>query len=119
VACNPTVDDCELVIVDEETGEEKRRIKKALHNPILIAEVWSKGNVKAEKETKLGHYEQIDTLQHYLTIEQNTREFLHYQKNGSGSWEQPVRYHEENPLVEMVIGIAIRLNLTDLYYKVP
>jgi Uma2 family endonuclease len=119
VACGPTVDDCEVVIVDNQTKEEKRIIRKALHNPVLIAEVWSDSNKDPEKCTKLEHYRHIVSLHHYLTIEQHTREFLYYQKGENGEWLEKVSFNIANPRIEMDLGPTVSIALDELYYKVP
>lgn len=116
VACEPRVEDCEVEIVDRITKDTKRRIRKALVNPVLIAEVWSVANKDPEKETKLSHYEQIESLQHYLTIEQTGRKVLHYRKE-NGQWTAPVEFLN-NSEVRINGALDFSFVLDDLYSKI-
>jgi Uma2 family endonuclease len=118
VACGPEVRDWITEITDGD--DVKRTIRKALCNPILVAEVWSDGNTASHKKEKLYNYQQITSLEHYLTIEQSAKEILHYYRNQDRLWaEEPLQYNIEAPEFSIDLGgVDVCFHISEIYDKV-
>ncbi len=87
-----------------------------LANPMLIVEVLSPSTETHDRGTKSQHYRELDSLQEYLLIAQDSYRVEHYVRQHNGQW-----------LLSDVVGIdavlelasiGCTLSLADVYEKV-
>ena len=91
-------------------GEPEIDYENTLRNPVVLVEVLSKSTQKKDRTEKKNEYQRIETLQHYVMMEQNAPRIEHYERDASGNWP-------ENPTV--VEGLSSHLSLSALGVTVP
>jgi Uma2 family endonuclease len=74
-----------------------------LANPILIVEVLSPSTETYDRGTKFQHYRELDSLQEYLLIAQNSHRVEHYSRQQDDSW-----------VLKDVVGIDAALELASI-----
>ena len=117
VSCSPEYVVCDITRIDEITDEiVVEREVKALTKPKLIVEVWSDSNNTRHKATKLEHYEQITSLDEYLTVEQSSLEIRRYLKTDAGKWKGPETINGEDASLTLD-SFELTLSFKDIYAR--
>jgi Uma2 family endonuclease len=88
-----------------------------VEDPIIIVEVLSPSNEKDDTGRKLALYLRIPSLRHYLVIEQDRRQIVHYQRRDDLGGAFLTDIAPPDPLRLDPPGIAI--SLAALYEDVP
>jgi Uma2 family endonuclease len=88
-----------------------------VEDPIIIVEVLSPSNEKDDTGRKLALYLRIPSLRHYLVIEQDRRQIVHYQRRDDLGGAFLTDLAPPDPLRLDPPGIAI--SLAALYEDVP
>jgi len=88
-----------------------------VEDPIIIVEVLSPSNEKDDTGRKLAFYLRIPSLRHYLVIEQDRRQIVHYQRRDDLGGAFLTDIAPPDPLRLDPPGIAI--SLAALYEDVP
>ena len=70
-------------------GELRLAFVEALQNPVLIVEVLSPSTERRDRTTKWGHYQAIESLQHYALIDQYKPLVTWYERGENGAWLAP------------------------------
>jgi len=73
-----------FVVCGEEAYYEDRPL--AVTNPILIVEVLSESTANWDRSGKFRLYEQLDSLEEYMIVEQNLPQIDVFRRNAEGLW---------------------------------
>ena len=92
-------------------GDEQYDDNDALRNPFVAIEVLSPSTQVSDRTDKLREYKQIETLRHYILIEQDRPSVMHYEKLPSGLWAVVGDYTD--------LADALRLTLSGAEITVP
>lgn len=101
----------DVVVTHITDDSDKYHIKQ----PILLVEVASEDSSKTDRETKLGEYSKLDSVQYYLIIDQNTMRIEMYSRHGN-RW-----FYDQFTQPEDLIDLPIfeqKLLLADIYEDV-
>jgi Uma2 family endonuclease len=90
------------------------RQHRYVENPVLALEVLSPSTESYDRGGKFEHYRSIDTLQHYLLIDQERQQVELYERESPASWKFTEYRQGSVPLPKL--GAA--LELADLYAQV-
>jgi Uma2 family endonuclease len=89
---------------------------EALQNPILLAEVLSASTAAHDRGTKFRHYRTIESLRHYLLIEQDAPVIEHHERAEEGYWLLRGEYTTLDDTLQLSLdGFAVSLPLTRIY----
>lgn len=100
-------------------GEGQFDFADALRNPGAIFEILSPSTESEDRTSKFSDYEQIDSLQHYLLIDQNRISVTHYTKEAGTSWQLSSEYTSIADSLNLSFGnITISLPLARIYRRV-
>ena len=80
--------------------------------PILIMEVLSNSTANVDKTNKLREYRELETLQHYLIVDQDEKYVEMYSKTGD-KWLFEM-FDENNKIIELS-ALETKISLDDLY----
>ncbi len=99
-------------------GEMQFRDAKqdVLLNPVVIAEVLSPSTEQYDRTTKLGYYKQLDSLQDYMLISQDTPRIDHFQRGDKGIWMPKSAVGLDSAIA--LYGAAVTLKLADVYDRI-
>lgn len=93
-------------------GKPKLGAENALLNTVAIFEVLSPSTERHDRVKKYHHYRQIETLQEYFLVYQDTARVEAFRRTGEGGWDS-VRYTVytglDGTLIVESVGIAIPL----------
>ncbi len=64
----------------------------ALQNPCAVFEMLSPSTQDEDKGSKFEEYKRIDTLRHYVLVDQFAVSVTHYQKADDDTWGEPTVY---------------------------
>lgn len=67
-------------------GDPRITPEECLQNPILIVEVLSSSTAAKDRTTKSRRYRAIDSLQHYVLVDQYEPLVEHYERQEDGKW---------------------------------
>jgi Uma2 family endonuclease len=82
---------------------------------LVLLEVLSKSNTKADRKWRLGIYKSIPNCQHYVTVEQTHVHVVRYDR--ATGWK-PATFEEFDGNLELpVLGVA--LPLSEIYWDTP
>lgn len=87
-----------------------------LVNPDLIAEVLSSSTADFDMGGKFARYRQIESLQDYLLVSQESPHLIHYHRQDANHWLM-TEITDPNAEVELP-GVECRLALVEIYDKV-
>ena len=87
-----------------------------LLNPTILIEVLSPSTEAYDRGAKWVHYQQIESLQEYVLIAQDSPRVDHYVRQGDGSWRYSATIGLE-PAVDLP-SIGYSLQLADIYENV-
>jgi Uma2 family endonuclease len=89
----------------------------ALLNPVLVIEVLSDSTAAYDKGKKFWAYQQIDSLQEYVLVEQDDFTVEVYRRATNGEW---LYYHHISGLDKALAlsTLECELSLSDIYDKV-
>jgi len=82
-------------------------------NPILVVEVLSKSTGNYDRQGKFGLYQEIESLQDYLLIDQNRLHVQHYHKLPDGRWVVTIFTHLDSAI--QLESLDITLPLSEIY----
>jgi Uma2 family endonuclease len=91
-------------------------VRDVLMNPIVIFEVLSESTRDFDLGRKFWEYKRLDSLKHYVTIEQRLRFVGHYERQTDGGWRVEELTGENDILRLDAIGIA--LPLAEIYHRI-
>lgn len=91
-------------------GDPQIDFEEVLRNPFVIVEVLSESTAGFDRGEKFQDYRTIDSLCHFIMVEQNRPCVEHYERTDSGSWT----LRSNTSLVE-----SLSLTLTDTAIAVP
>ena len=99
-------------------GEMQFRDAKqdVLLNPVVIAEVLSPSTEQYDRTTKFDYYEQLESLQDYVLISQDTPRIEHFLRGGNGVWMQKIAVGLDASIA--LSGAAVTLTLADVYDRI-
>jgi Uma2 family endonuclease len=87
-------------------------------NPVLLVEVLSPGTAVRDYNEKLEEYTQIETLQAYVLIAQDTPKVEVFLRHESGKWLYDNVAGLEAEIDVPVLGAELRLSLAQIYRRV-
>lgn len=91
-----------------------------LRNPTLIVEVLSPSTEKEDRTDKFRDYQTIESLRHYVLIEQERVSITHYEKIVGGLWAIVGDYTRLTDGWKLTLGdTTITIPLTEIYRRVP
>jgi Uma2 family endonuclease len=88
---------------------------ETLTNPTLIVEVLSRSTAKFDREAKFREYQQIDSLQYYLLVNQNSPQITLFTKQDD-SWVNN-NYTSLNNVIELPV-VNCQLLMSDIYWNI-
>ena len=87
-------------------------------NPVLLVEVQSPGTALRDYNEKLEEYTQIDTLQTYVLVAQDTPKVEVYRRQATGKWLYEYVTGLDAEIEVSVLDEDFRLALTEIYRRV-
>ncbi len=90
--------------------------KDNLCNPIVLVEVLSPATADYDAGGKFARYRQLDALQEYLMVAQDTYHLIHYRRQADNCWLL-TDYTDANAILELP-SIGCTLAVMDVYAKV-
>jgi Uma2 family endonuclease len=84
------------------------KVRDVLTNPTVIFEVLSDSTRSFDQGEKFLEYQRLDSLRHYVLIEQSERLVIHYERSSEGRWTY-----------EALTGPGVAVNLTALGIELP
>jgi len=85
-------------------------VDNTLANPVLIAEVLSDSTEAYDRGRKFGCYRQIESLRHYILVDQNKVQIEHFCKEQEGIWRMEEYGSLSSSLVIESLKIAVPLS---------
>ena len=94
--------------------------RDALQNPAAVIEVLSPTTESDDRGDKFREYQQIESLQHYLLIDQNRVCVTHYEKMDGGLWAIRGDYRALSDALTLTLAeTAVTVPLARIYRNVP
>lgn len=92
----------------------------ALQNPCAVFEVLSPSTQDDDKGSKFEEYKRIETLRHYVLVEQLAVLVTHYEKANDGTWGEPTVYADLADTLTLTLGSgdAVAVPLSRVYKRV-
>ena len=88
----------------------------ALRNPVAVIEVLSSSTEDFDRDEKFEHYKQIESLRHYVLVEQNAVIVTHYEKNAGGVWGLAGVYQSSDDALRLALDDAqINVSVGEIY----
>jgi Uma2 family endonuclease len=99
-------------------GERKffDQVRDVLMNPVAIFEVLSDGTRDFDLGRKFREYKRLESLKHYVTIEQRFREVGHSERQADGSWRSE-DFTAEGDIIRLN-SIGIEFPLDEIYRRI-
>jgi Uma2 family endonuclease len=85
-------------------------------NPSVAVEVISRSTEAWDRGWKWEHYRSVDSLRHYLLVDQLVARVEHYERLEDGSWRYSV--HQRGDRIELA-AIGVELPVDVLYEELP
>jgi Uma2 family endonuclease len=98
------------------TCEENPESPYFRNNPILIIEIVSKSTERIDRREKVFLYQQIESLQEYVVVDQYRKEVQVHRKQPNGGWITYL-FNEETDVVELA-SIDLTIQLPEIYTRV-
>jgi Uma2 family endonuclease len=98
-------------------GEPAFDANFCLRNPVLIVEVLSEGTAVYDRGEKFRNYRRLDSLRHYLLIDQNQCHVEHYRQVEGFFWELVGEYNQRQDTITLN-EMEITLTLNEIYRRV-
>ncbi|MBC7806694.1 MAG: Uma2 family endonuclease [Akkermansiaceae bacterium] len=106
----------DLVIV---CGDPQITPDECLQNPILIVEVLSSSTATKDRTTKSRQYRAINSLRHYVLVDQYEPLVEHYERQGDGKWVVGGEYDSLDDTWQLTVGTTvIAIPLAEIYRRV-
>ncbi len=100
-------------------GEVQTAPGRVIQNPVLIVEVLSPSTAEFDRSEKLAQYQQIESLQHILYVEQNRPAIEHFERDATGTWVSRGVVTDLNQAVSFSLGDTIvTLPLSEVYERI-
>ena len=87
-------------------------------NPVLLVEVLSPGTAVRDYNEKLEEYTQIETLQVYVLVTQNTPKIEVFRRHETDKWLYEYVTGLESKINIPMLGAELRLSLAQIYHRV-
>lgn len=91
--------------------------RDVLTNPTVIFEVLSDSTRSLDETRKFYEYQKIESLRHYVLIEQRKRCVYHYERGDDGRW--PFEILEAPGANLKLNAIGVELPLDEIYWEIP
>jgi Uma2 family endonuclease len=101
-------------------GPPQVDFEEVLRNPAAIFEVLSDSTEAFDRGDKFRQYRGVETLQHYVLVEQYRPALEHWERQADGRWllvAEPASLSESLPLT--LNGVTVLLPLARVYRRVP
>ena len=108
----------DLVIVCDEPRVDNIN---GLQNPFALFEVLRPDTEADDRGAKFAEYKRIDTLRHYVLVEQDAVSVSHYEKNAdTGEWGEPIVITElaDTLTLRFADGVSVAVPLSRVYKRV-
>ncbi len=90
-----------------------------LRNPLLIVEVLSESTEAEDRGPKFAEYQSIDSLQHYVLVEQYQIGVTHFAKGANGEWAEVATYRDLSDNLTFAVGEqTAAIPLSRIYRKI-
>lgn len=90
--------------------------RTTVENPLLIAEVLSPSTADHDRTTKFNLYSRLETLEHYLLIDQERVGVEYRWLDENGLWQS--EYYESRDDVIQLQGYDLQLSVAEFYYGI-
>lgn len=101
-------------------GELQIDFEEALRNPLAIIEVLSHTTEAWDRGEKFENYRTIESLQHYVLVNQYRLLVEHHALNDSGQWTLIGEHKELSDSLTLELdGVTISIPLAKIYRRVP
>ncbi len=98
------------------TCEESPESPYFRNNPILIIEIVSKSIERIDRREKVFLYQQIESLQEYVVVDQYRKKVQVHRRQENGGWIMYL-FNEESDIVELS-SIDLKIPLPEIYQRV-
>ncbi|GAB4463913.1 MAG: Uma2 family endonuclease [Armatimonadaceae bacterium] len=93
--------------------------ENCLRNPAIVIEVLSESTEEFDRGEKFRHYRRLESLQHYLLIDQNRMRVEHYRCVEGFLWNLLGEYTQaEDRVFFAELGTGVELRVGDIYRRV-
>lgn len=100
-------------------GELKVVFGEALQNPALIVEVLSESTVLKDRDDKFREYQTLESLGHYVLIDQYKPRVEHYERQENGKWLLAREYDSLEDSWQFTLSeTAIMIPLSKIYRRI-
>jgi Uma2 family endonuclease len=100
-------------------GEPQIDFEETLRNPAAIIEVLSEGTAAFDRGEKFQNYRTIESLRHYILVDQYQCYVEHYERQETGVWSLVGEYSAlEDSLILNLGGAAIQVPLSRVYRRI-
>ena len=107
----------DLVVV---CGEMLVDARDAIQNPVALVEVLSPTTRDDDRGEKLQEYAQIETLRHYILVDQDTVAVTHYEKTDTETLTLVAEYRALSDVLTLSFGgETVAVPLSRIYRNVP
>jgi Uma2 family endonuclease len=89
-------------------------VRDVLMNPLVIFEVLSEGTRSFDLAAKFREYQRLESLRHYVVVEQDVRAVMHYERAADGRWVYEALTGPEDVL-RLTAAAGIQLPLAEIY----
>ena len=89
---------------------------EAVRSPVAVVEILSASTEGFDKNEKFEKYKQVESLRHYLLIEQDAVFVTHHAKNADGVWGLAGTYNSLTNTIPVLLDDAqITLSVGEIY----
>ncbi len=90
--------------------------RDAIQNPVALVELLSPATRDDDRGEKLHEYAQIETLQHYILIDQDGVSVSHYEKTGDETLTLAAEYHTPSDVLTLTLdGKTVAVPVSRIY----
>jgi Uma2 family endonuclease len=101
-------------------GRAQVDFEEALRNPFLIAEVLSETTQATDRGQKYADYQSIESLRHYLLVDQYAPKIEHFARSDEGVWSLARTYEGVEETILLSMGdTSLEIPLQAVYQRVP
>lgn len=92
------------------------KVRDVLMNPTVIFEVLSDSTRGFDQGDKFLEYQRLDSLRHYVLVEQAQRRVVHYERSSEGRWTYEALTGPGTTV--NLAALAIELPLDEIYHEI-
>jgi len=89
-------------------------VRDVLMNPVVIFEVLSESTRSFDLAAKFREYQRLESLRHYVAVEQDVRAVMHYDRASDGRWAYEALTAPEDVL-RLTAAAGLQLPLAGIY----